>query len=255
VDLERLAEHLGVTEIAKQEMDAEGFVEQLHDGHFKICLRTNRSEQRTRFSLAHELAHIILHKLTDSSEATLARQYRKFCAVETDINTESIADAIAGILLIPPHEISRRLPERFSLKRIVELAHGCGASVATSMIRAGWYATQPVVLFHLRRFRRSSNSTPKVMWASASRSLAKFSPQSAASLLDMQWIEATLHRTLSAYGVAEREEGLHRLEIYRSTYFERESVYGILFLRDEKVRELISLTGISETDVIADLED
>jgi hypothetical protein len=71
----------------------------------------------------------------------------------------------------------------------------------------------------------------------------------------MQWIEATLHRTLSAYGVAEREEGLHRLEIYRSTYFDRESVYGILFLRDEKVRELISLTGISETDVIADLED
>src|SRR4051794_38946494 len=71
VNLDQLARHLGVTRIDRREMSAEAFIEPLNDGGFLLALRADRSEQRQRFSIAHELGHLLVHKLGGMPDSSL----------------------------------------------------------------------------------------------------------------------------------------------------------------------------------------
>ncbi len=75
---------------------------------------------RHRFSAAHELGHIVLHKWHQTRDAHMERE----------------ADAFAAEFLTPRDELAQELPRRFNLARLEELGQRWGVSVKSLVFRS-----------------------------------------------------------------------------------------------------------------------
>ncbi|WP_157669316.1 ImmA/IrrE family metallo-endopeptidase [Chitinibacter sp. GC72] len=93
-----------------------------------VCIREDVYEKavdgdpRARFTLAHELGHLVLHKnigLARSNSNLVMKIYE---------NSEWQADEFAGQLLAPDHIIAK-------MKTAAEIAAKCGISLSSAMIR------------------------------------------------------------------------------------------------------------------------
>ena len=95
-------------DIANDSFDGVSFI--TDKGHTVIVINKNRSNDRKRFTIAHELGHIIMHLC----ESFIIPEYR---------NREEEADAFASEFLMPEGEIKNslrniRLSDLISLKQI-----------------------------------------------------------------------------------------------------------------------------------------
>ena len=86
-----------------------------------IVLTSNRADDvsRHRFTAAHELGHLVLHRE----------------AVGTDIGREREADQFAAEFLTPRESILPVLPQRLDLRRLAELSGTWGVSVHSLLYR------------------------------------------------------------------------------------------------------------------------
>lgn len=75
---------------------------------------------RHRFSAAHELGHIVLHRWHQTRDAHMERD----------------ADAFAAEFLTPRDELARELPRRFNLARLQEIGQRWGVSVKSLVFRS-----------------------------------------------------------------------------------------------------------------------
>lgn len=75
---------------------------------------------RHRFSAAHELGHIVLHRWHQTRDAHMERE----------------ADAFAAEFLTPREELARELPRRFNLTRLQEIGQRWGVSVKSLVFRS-----------------------------------------------------------------------------------------------------------------------
>lgn len=75
---------------------------------------------RHRFSAAHELGHIVLHRWHQTRDAHMERE----------------ADAFAAEFLTPREELARELPRRFNLARLQEIGQRWGVSVKSLVFRS-----------------------------------------------------------------------------------------------------------------------
>lgn len=75
---------------------------------------------RHRFSAAHELGHIVLHRWHQNRDAHMERE----------------ADAFAAEFLTPRDELARELPRRFNLARLQEIGQRWGVSVKSLVFRS-----------------------------------------------------------------------------------------------------------------------
>lgn len=98
VDIVKIANQLGIEVNSSNECDSffnasiEYFPE---EKKFKILVNDSHSRNRVRFSIAHEIAHFILHKDQIINEKTMTRSNQENEAIEKE------ADELAGRLLIP----------------------------------------------------------------------------------------------------------------------------------------------------------
>jgi Zn-dependent peptidase ImmA (M78 family)/transcriptional regulator with XRE-family HTH domain len=83
-------------------------------------MNTKVPGDRLRYSLAHELGHMILHTLS----------------VKPDDEMEDEADQFAGALLLPPHELRAQLRE-FNLRHLANMKGYWRVSMAAIAMRAG----------------------------------------------------------------------------------------------------------------------
>ncbi len=169
-DLDAVARSLRVSKITYGKIAAEGFVESDNLGGYQISIRIDRSLQRRRFSLAHELGHVLLNRMMDRPDAAISRQYRAHAQVAAKLDEEAIVDYIAGMLLLPPWALTRSLPESFSMQTVTQLARTAECSLPTALIRSIWQATSDCFAFHLRATRGRENSL-RVLWVRTSRSI------------------------------------------------------------------------------------
>lgn len=134
VDLEQLADSLGVTDIVSTNMTEDGRTT-WNRGRPRIELRADRPASRNRFTLAHEIGHILI-----AQDETVARRTHR---LEHD-DIEKLCDWVAASILMPRGWISvyaRR--ERYNLSLLRLIAHranvslgGCRSSCgATPMLR------------------------------------------------------------------------------------------------------------------------
>ncbi len=107
--LDALARKLGVSRIIEQRLPFEGGLFQLEDGELVIKLNSESSFVRKRFTLAHEIAHLLLntvpaHRSTDRADKDLERTC-DLIAAELLMPTEEATDFISGLGLPSPENL------------------------------------------------------------------------------------------------------------------------------------------------------
>jgi len=98
VDLAKLATHQGIRDIRVDDSVLNGDLRRLKSGGYAVRLDARDSEERRRFTLAHEIAHTFLHE-SDTSNSN-------FGCDDTDV--EDLCDLAAAELLIPDTLLRRR---------------------------------------------------------------------------------------------------------------------------------------------------
>jgi Zn-dependent peptidase ImmA (M78 family) len=106
VALRPIAQSLGVSSIEPLPMDVDGFVIRKRDGSYIIRYKPDSSRERQRFTVAHEVAHIIMERCSGQSVPERQERTRaEYSAVE------SLADKLAARLLLPERIFVDRLRE------------------------------------------------------------------------------------------------------------------------------------------------
>lgn len=127
VDLPRVAMALGVTSIEIARMAEEGRLEQ-KSGQVRIWLRDGAPIQRQRFTLAHELGHLLL--------ADPNRDFVAHRAWRGPDQEERFCDAFAASLLLPRDWLVGTFSGRPEcLDTVREVADRTGASLSASVVR------------------------------------------------------------------------------------------------------------------------
>lgn len=133
VDVRSLAYQLGVTSIDYARLVEDGRL--VTDGReARILLRENTNSRRTQFTIAHELAHLLL---TEPGQAAVERR------LLTDTDVERFCDQFAAALLLPRDWVRERFsrsPEKLASLR--QLSQSSSTSMAASLVRlqqvVGW---------------------------------------------------------------------------------------------------------------------
>lgn len=142
VDLTQLASALGVSEILRTSMVEDGRTT-WERGKPRIELRADRSRQRSRFTLAHEIGHILLAR-----DETVAHRTHQ---LEGD-DVEKVCDWIAASILMPRDWIetyARR--DRYNLSLLRLVAHKADVSLAAAAVRIAEVSGRTCILLRWQR--------------------------------------------------------------------------------------------------------
>lgn len=142
VDLEHLAMALGVSEIVRTSMIEDGRTTWTA-GRPRIELRADRSLQRSRFTLAHEIGHLLIAR--DDSVA------RRTHGLEGD-DVEKLCDWIAASILIPRQWIAKfARRDRYDLSLLRLIANKADVSLSAAAVRLAEVSDRTCVLLRWQR--------------------------------------------------------------------------------------------------------
>ncbi len=100
VDVEAIARRLGVVEISARTMQVEGYLARRPDNQFAIRYRHGSTIERVRFTIAHEIGHILIADATGVPlDTAVARGPNR-----TDV-VEKLANRCAAELLMPERAV------------------------------------------------------------------------------------------------------------------------------------------------------
>ncbi len=129
INLHVLARQMGVSDISEADLVEDGHLV-YSAGQGRICVRRGLSIERQRFTIAHELAHLLL--LNPGTEG-IVRRTRRWVDGE-----ERLCDDIAAALLLPRDWIAERYrhrPRNLSTIRHVANDTGTSLSAVTARLR------------------------------------------------------------------------------------------------------------------------
>jgi len=141
IDTIKLAYRLGIEVYGDEE--AEDFNAEITHlpgpNRFEIVVNTKHSLTRQRFSIAHEIAHFVLHRDRIEKYGSL-RRGRDATDPGFDAEIEKEADELAEELLMPEILLKEKFPEAFSqvwltLELIQRIAHQLKVSVVVAAVR------------------------------------------------------------------------------------------------------------------------
>lgn len=130
VDLDGMAKALGIDvlySIFPDDNSIAGKIEQNSRGRFRIIINSNDPANRQRFTLAHEIAHFILHRDMLGHGVTDRGLYRS----NLSDNTERQANRYAATLLMPAPLVRKKYAEGH------QSAHGLAGIFHVSPAAAG----------------------------------------------------------------------------------------------------------------------
>jgi hypothetical protein len=135
VNIEALAKLVGA-EIACEQMFCDGSVEEIGKNKYLIRVNENSNKLRQRFTIAHEIAHLIL-KLSSRSEliSSFEKSFRQGYGPSIDwSDQERICDTIAASLLVPAN-VSKRCTDwmSFSVRKIEKISREWQVSLDTML--------------------------------------------------------------------------------------------------------------------------
>ena len=130
-DLLDVGRRIGVREIVYERFPGSGELHKLKDG-FRIVCSSDQAQGRQRFTVAHELGHVIV-------ERTGRNPPRTGPAVER------VCDMLATELLMPASVFEPLLPTRLTMPGVVELSETFQTSITSTAIRCA--ELRPVCIF------------------------------------------------------------------------------------------------------------
>jgi Zn-dependent peptidase ImmA (M78 family) len=140
VNVDLVAAYLGVDiHYAFLENDIAGELESLGDGKYKININATDPTTRRRFTIAHELGHLIFHRSLINNGLDDNRAYRstnsgRYHNTNIGPKQETEANKFAASLLMPESLLDR---DRISPNEIGEQARELGVSKHALSIRLG----------------------------------------------------------------------------------------------------------------------
>lgn len=94
IDIESVGRKFGIADIAPREMVDDGYVGRDVGGRLVVRYRSANSAERNRFTIAHEIGHVLISQVTGHD--VMETRHRRGSSFE-----ESIANRIAAELLMP----------------------------------------------------------------------------------------------------------------------------------------------------------
>lgn len=144
VDLPSLAHVIGVRAISTRTLVEDGRVVWGAEGP-SIELRPDRPLSRQRFTLAHEIAHVVL--AGESGVGQVARR-----TVTADPNAEEeLCDAVAAALLMPRDWMERHSRGKLNLSTLRLIAHHAEVSLSAAAVRVAEVGRRTSILLRWRR--------------------------------------------------------------------------------------------------------
>jgi hypothetical protein len=120
----------GIRKVRSENMSLEGALRRLPDGRFDLLVREDAAPTRQRFSVAHELGHVLFYRHAPRAKASqLSRGAR---APEEE---ERLCNIAAEELLMPRVVVERVCAATCGAARVLQLAQECDVSIEASMIR------------------------------------------------------------------------------------------------------------------------
>lgn len=118
VNIEAMIEDLGINLVRKGNLDPEiaGQIERLTDGSYRITVNSSNNYFRRRFTMAHELAHWILHRDlieagVDDTPAYRSTNAGMFFNQNIRPTHETQANQLAAYLLMPDELVRKHFNE------------------------------------------------------------------------------------------------------------------------------------------------
>ena len=109
IDIVEIANSLGIKVYATNEIEQSSLIAYDSETNcYEIIFNENQPKTRQRFSIAHEIAHFLLHKDKIITFGIVGRE----CAVSLSLQEEKEADNLAGMLLMPENCIKKALEQR-----------------------------------------------------------------------------------------------------------------------------------------------
>lgn len=145
VDLEHVARSLGVVDISYSSMVEDGRTT-WESRRPRIELRSDRPADRMRFTLAHEIGHILIDRDQGVAHRTRGLQHDEI---------ETLCDWIAASILMPREWIlpyARR--DRYTLSLLRLVAHRAGVSLSAAAVRIAEVGGSTCVLVRWQRAPR-----------------------------------------------------------------------------------------------------
>lgn len=131
IDLDRVCGELGVVKVEYRSLPCDGVLLPLTSG-YKVMIANWAPKTRQRFSLAHELGHVMVHSLLP--ETTRAAT-RSVFTPPGHAEEERFCDLFASRLLMPRRVVDAAMSRGLGLVAIRDLALGAGASLSAAARR------------------------------------------------------------------------------------------------------------------------
>ncbi|MFY9315377.1 MAG: ImmA/IrrE family metallo-endopeptidase [Burkholderiales bacterium] len=120
IDVEALARRRDIRGIEYREVGGDGQISRLPGGGYVVTVNRAHSEQRRRFTIAHEIAHTLFFEALGEESEQLGMEYEE----GRDPDEERICDFVAARLLLPPKQVERFLKQHsIDVSTVVSLAH------------------------------------------------------------------------------------------------------------------------------------
>ena len=156
-DLRAIASGLGVHRIIRRPLEvADGArVDAMlipTEPGYVVALNQNASEQRQRYSLAHEIGHLVLLKQAQYEGRHDQGQSAIYTRSHSDRKEERLCEEIAAELLMPADLFAQRMSELgYSLDYIATLSDEFRTSITSSAIRYQELLPEPCLLIRWHR--------------------------------------------------------------------------------------------------------
>jgi hypothetical protein len=142
IDIETLAKRMGVLDITPADLIEDGHLE-YDPGRTRIRVRNDIGNERRRFTIAHELGHLLL---LDPDTKVVVHRTRN-----SGSNEERLCDEIAAALLLPADWISDRYAARpHNLSTVRHLAKMTDTSLSAVVARLQQVLYWPEMLLRWR---------------------------------------------------------------------------------------------------------
>ncbi len=162
--LNALATRLGAKRIVTRPLDVSGMLIPSEEGYV-IAIRENDSNQKQRYSLAHEIGHLVIAN-NAMHEANSLTKHRTQPAPHghRDEREERLCEAMAAELLMPVEAFRKGVSELGpTLTSVSQLSVTFGASITATTIRYCELSLEPCLLVKWRTDQRYSG-TPVLDW-------------------------------------------------------------------------------------------
>ena len=130
-DLVAIGRKIGVLEISYESFPGSGELHKERNGYRIVC-SSDQSRSRQRFTVAHELAHVILERTGRN-------------APRSGKSVERVCDMLAAECLMPASPFTAQLPTQLTLSAVANLARTFETSITATAIRCAQF--RPVCIF------------------------------------------------------------------------------------------------------------